>query len=165
MFEKNTFFLLFLDRILFVHKVIWGQKNDLLSQTYGRIEDVAGTYLILSALADLNLEKGTNISAVFQTQEDQSPVKTLDDVPPPPPTRVTSLPEYHRSNAVEASSDEDDGDDVDDIDEELAALIDDDDERPPELPPKKGTPTDFDSVFSQQDEDDEERWVCHRRTG
>lgn len=110
-------------------------------------------------------KKGTNISAVFQTQEDQSPVKTHDDVPPPPPTRVTSLPEYRRSNAVEASSDEDDGDDVDDIDEELAALIDDDDERPPELPPKKGTPTDFDSVFNQQDEDDEERWVCHRRTG
>ena len=74
---------------------------------------------------------------------EESPVKKYDDVPPPPPTRVTSLPEYRRNLPVVSPTESDEGEGTDNIDDELAALIDDDDERPPELPPKTGSPTDF----------------------
>lgn len=105
---------------------------------------IQGGYVILG---QEDKDANSNIKS-----HEASPVKKRDEAPPAPP-RVTSLPGYRKSSASE--------DDMANIDEELRALIDDDDEAPPELPPKKGTPIDYEDMlpfkFGKDDEDEEEQ--------
>lgn len=68
-----------------------------------------------------------------------SPLKSQADAPLAPP-RNTSLPGYRESAMTEEEANA--------LEEELRGLLDNDDEAPPELPPKKGTPTDFEGFLS-----------------